>query len=608
MPEVLLINMPYGVLERPSIALGNLQAALERAGVATRTLNANLRFAARAGMKAYCAIGMSSAADLVGEWTFSEAAFGAIPCEGYQEGVYLTHFEALGITRSEFWRGMEGLRGLASGFVEEIAQEVVASGARVVGCTSVFQQHTASLAVLRRVKELAPAVVTMLGGANCEGPMGLATRRNFPWVDYVVSGEAEELIVPLVHGRVSHGVLDGSFCAVAPRATVKDLDALPVPVFDDYFAELASCGLGITPGLPVETARGCWWGAKHHCTFCGLNGSGMGFRVKSAGRALEELAALRSRYGVSNFLIVDNILSMDYFKTVVPALKGQGYHFFVETKANLKRSQLEDLVAAGVSWLLPGLESLHDDVLRLMDKGTTGLTNLQTLKWARELGLHVAWTMLCQFPGEDDAWYAEMAAYVPWLQHLQPPGAVCPVGYHRFSPYHARPSDYGIVHQPCPAYAAVYPVPAAELVDLAYFFVDAPGSVRTGVEGPGLALLRARVREWAQSWGNRRALPVVLSMAEREDGVLEILDTRAVAPCRRHLLTGRAREVYLACDSAQTVASLGGNVEDVLEELVGKRILLRQGQRYLALATAGSLPALPDASTFPGGTLTQVGG
>lgn len=32
--------------------------------------------------------------------------------------------------------------------------------------------------------------------------------------------------------------------------------------------------------LVLEGARGCWWGEKHHCTFCGLNGSLMKFRSK----------------------------------------------------------------------------------------------------------------------------------------------------------------------------------------------------------------------------------------------------------------------------------------------------------------------------------------
>ncbi len=57
-----------------------------------------------------------------------------------------------------------------------------------------------------------------------------------------------------------------------------------------------------------------------HCTFCGLNGSSMAFRSKSPGRVLAEIRELEARYGCSRFETVDNILDMDYFKNVLPAL------------------------------------------------------------------------------------------------------------------------------------------------------------------------------------------------------------------------------------------------------------------------------------------------
>src|SRR3954465_271775 len=45
----------------------------------------------------------------------------------------------------------------------------------------------------------------------------------------------------------------------------------------------------LRPLMLIETARGCWWGAKNHCTFCGLNGETMGFRAKSADRVMTEI-------------------------------------------------------------------------------------------------------------------------------------------------------------------------------------------------------------------------------------------------------------------------------------------------------------------------------
>jgi magnesium-protoporphyrin IX monomethyl ester (oxidative) cyclase len=61
--------------------------------------------------------------------------------------------------------------------------------------------------------------------------------------------------------------------------------------------------------LLLETSRGCWWGAKQHCTFCGLNGGAMAFRSKSAERVVEEIRYLRDRYGVESLSVVDNILT-----------------------------------------------------------------------------------------------------------------------------------------------------------------------------------------------------------------------------------------------------------------------------------------------------------
>ena len=63
----------------------------------------------------------------------------------------------------------------------------------------------ASLALLRRVRELDPGVITMLGGANCETVMGEATHRCFPWVDYVVSGEADGLVTGCLRLALTRG-------------------------------------------------------------------------------------------------------------------------------------------------------------------------------------------------------------------------------------------------------------------------------------------------------------------------------------------------------------------------------------------------------------------
>src|SRR5262249_61544426 len=91
-----------------------------------------------------------------------------------------------------------------------------------------------------------------------------------------------------------------------PRAA---LDALPAPDYAEYFDRAASLELPTdSVWIPFESARGCWWGARHHCTFCGLNGTTMRFRAKSPQRVLDELTTQARRYRNFRFEAADNIL------------------------------------------------------------------------------------------------------------------------------------------------------------------------------------------------------------------------------------------------------------------------------------------------------------
>ena len=60
--------------------------------------------------------------------------------------------------------------------------------ADLVGFTSMFTQNLASVALARRLKAHRPSIVTVLGGANCESPMGEEYARKLDPIDFVFSG------------------------------------------------------------------------------------------------------------------------------------------------------------------------------------------------------------------------------------------------------------------------------------------------------------------------------------------------------------------------------------------------------------------------------------
>lgn len=603
--DTCLVHMPYAAVERPSIGLGLLQSSLLNSGLTARVLYANLAFAERIGLPTFDALCRMAPERLLGEWTFSQAAFGQQTADE-RPSLHGLPDRLGGVPMAE---ALARVRAETDDFVDHMARAVLQTRPRVVGCTSSFQQHCASLALLRRIRALDPSVVTVIGGANCEGRMGAVLARSFDWVDVVFSGEADLAIVSLVRELVARGrdfdpdsLPEGSITAgrardgSPPRAIVHDLQKLPVPTYDDYLTALSASTLGhrVRPTLLAESSRGCWWGQRKHCTFCGLNGSGMSYRSKSASRTLAELDALSTRYGHTSFEMVDNILDLAYLDELLLPLAERGgpYALFYETKANLRRHQVERLVDAGVHRIQPGIENLHDQALRAIDKGCTTAHNLQLLKWSRGAGLGVVWSILVGIPGESDDWWAETAQWMPLIEHLEPPSGVSPIHFQRFSPYHARAGEYGLSLRPAPVHRQLFPLSDADLAELAYHFEDTAGAVPEA--GEGRQALESAVAGWKDAWARPRKPR--LHMGER-DGELVIEDTRRCAVAPRHSLRGLDAELYRACDAFRSPAQVArecegfasvAEVERVADGLRERGLLLRRGGRLFALATSGT--------------------
>jgi ribosomal peptide maturation radical SAM protein 1 len=626
--DVVLVSMPFAEVQRPSIALGLLRASLANTKIQSEVIYGNFGLAETIGLVAYQAMQSVPTDHLLGEWCFAGRLFpdSADNDEEYLDLVLDVRGNGFPVELEQRKDQMRWVRTQCHSYVDWLADTIVARKPGIVGCSSVFQQHCASLALLKRIRELSPDTVLLMGGANCEGEMGVETLRVFPWVDCVVSGEADAIFADLCrllldqgrdvdaftlpYGAISQRHLKTAFQVVSqdavpvPRPLIRDLDSLPVPDYDHYFEALRGSTLSnmIEPGLLAESSRGCWWGEKFHCTFCGLNGEGMKYRSKSPDRVLAELSELKRRYGIRDIQFVDNILDMSFFKTLLPQLAaaGEEYALFYETKANLKREQVELLAKAGVRWIQPGIENLDDQVLALIAKGNSALMNLQLLKWSREFGIDAAWNLLCGVPGESDVWYSEMAKWLPAIFHLQPPTGVSRVRYDRFSPYHMRPQDFGLTLEPSRAYSYVYPLPKESLMRLAYSFQDSgrPRHVHRGLsDQPGQLELQEVVWQWNEIWRNSRP---VLQAYDEGDRVL-FFDTRPCASQRSWTAGGLEAEVYRLCDSAQTRAALipqlsarrGAEVsrqeiDPAIDNLLENQVLLSLNGKLLALGVSPS--------------------
>jgi hypothetical protein len=215
----------------------------------------------------------------VGEWIFSQALFDwdAAHDERYLAEVLLTPPSWLGRnpsrppSRGEV-RAILEARDAVRAFVDWCAERVVDAQPRIVGFTSVFQQHLASLALAKRIKRCGRGL-HRVGGANCEATIGHQTV-SFPFVDAVVSGEADHVFADLAL-QVWAGPRGPRFGVIAgdgrhPSAGLRAHAGGPPPRRPSYRTtpafRPAAAALAPVSGVFVKPRRH-WWGERMHCRF-----------------------------------------------------------------------------------------------------------------------------------------------------------------------------------------------------------------------------------------------------------------------------------------------------------------------------------------------------
>ena len=483
--QVALVNMPFSYSKYPSIQLGTLSALLKSKGIPVDCHHLNVRFAHKIGVPLYETICEKRA--LFGEWIFSYLLFRDNPKRAEYPRLFKPLFEQLTKESSHPASFFENMSARTAPQFLTWAQTAIDWGQyTIVGFTSTFDQNVASLTMAKLIKDLYPNVTIVFGGANYDGEMGLEYFRAFPFIDHVVVGEGEEVFPELVRyilagkvGTIPNGVTyrTGGTTAFTPNHSLfSDFAKTGPPDYDDYYhllAELGEAAQGLDRILLYEGSRGCWWGEKHHCTFCGLNAQSMKFRAKSSEQAAKEMAYLSSRYDTARFRLVDNIIDMKYIENLFGRFAADhcDLDVFIETKSNLQKSQIRTLAAGGVKCMQPGLESLSFNQLQAMDKGVTPMQNIICLKWSAYYRIAVSWNILLGFPGETNEDYRRQIDLIPSLFHLHPPEATGKFWLQRFSPYYTKPHEYGVrITGPWTAYEYVYDSRQVDLRKIAYDF------------------------------------------------------------------------------------------------------------------------------------------
>lgn len=635
--EVVLVQMPFAPLKQAPLALLQLQAALERALgglVTTRIVYPSHDFGTRLGLRLYHQIAYvdsslrSGEMSGLGDWFFREAAF---PTAADNTADYRArYFPEDSADRFIDFDEVLAWRARATSMLEDIIEKYALDSAGLVGLTSMFAQHAASIALARLLKQSANAPLVVIGGANCEGPMGQALADAVPYFDAVFSGpglvsfpayvraclSGDDARVPDIRGVLrKRQAAEGLEAPKAAHESVGEELDINAPLRLDYDAfleafEHAFAGT-LEPVLTFETSRGCWWGARAHCPFCGLNGSTMAYRAMRPPNAValfERLFQYVPRTRV--FECVDNIMPAEYPATVFPSVTPPpGVAVYYEVKADLSAGQLASMTRAGIRLIQPGIEALSTPSLKALRKGTTAAGNILLLKYCLGYGVAPIWNLLIGIPLEDrpEDIYAKYADDIPRLAHLPPPWAVFTVRIDRFSPYFTRPGDYGLSLRPKAFYSFVYPFDARILSDLAYYFDDANAGEAPYARAAAAwhPILHERVRAWRDAWQARDASARPALFLQECAGAHRLHDSRGgrqtdeiVAPpvARALALSSMPTRVSRLCERLEQEGYTG--TDGILAELRERELLFEEDDRLIGLVHLGPPPRWP---SLPGG-------
>lgn len=619
---VVLVTMPWATLSQPSLQLGLLHGALRAAGMASRVMHLNLELLAFLDAlppEDKVEFGLLDYFPRTGYTALSDYIFFTPPLATSAHATELAAFEDYirptadsGVAYRREHALAVALRRRIPAFLDHAARQVLSSAPAAVGFSCTFNQLVPSLALSRRIKEIEPGVKIVLGGANLAGVRGETLIGLCDWIDVVARGDGERVAPAvfrsLIQGRVpdpAPGLCarDGGSVRITPEdgGCRVPMAETPLPAFGDYFERLERSPLAAhaerVVSLPLESSRGCWWGEKAKCRFCGVDQELLAFDRKPVARIIAEMRALARDHQLLEFFLVDPCAEPAAVAAVFGALHEEGIdaRAWFQTKADLDHETIRTLARVGLRRVFIGLESLSTKALKLMGKGTTALQGVRCLKWGAHNGIQMIWNFLYGFPGEDPVEYDALAVRVPALHHLQPPADVARVSLARSSEYFDRAEEYGIeslgpANRAMGFIARGLGASEAQVWDLAGYFEHR----LRGAPDPDLYAARCveAMKDWQRKAGDAAGRLVL----HRGPGFVRVLDGRD-SRRRSHLFEGVEAHLYLACADGGSPRRLHAGlppefrdatdpdaIRAFLDRAVNDDLMFRDHGQYLALA------------------------
>lgn len=315
-----------------------------------------------------------------------------------------------------------------------------------------------TLEIIKRIKLKDHSKIIILGGPNCYNISGEDSNfrlhhdlQNF--ADVVVVGEGEETLVEVVSRIRASKPLDKCRGIAIPlkkswyfngfAGPIKHLNELPFPDFQAYnLTEYKN-----TYSLPILTSRGCIM----KCVFCTDTHFWSPYRYRSAKNVMSEITHLYKEYKIRFVSFNDSLINGNCknFFNLCNLLIGSkldirwGGNCRVDRRLNPRF--LRKMRKAGCEYLILGIESASNKILRLMHKGFTIEEVGHFIYDCHEVGINIEANWVVGFPGETEEDFMATADFITKHEGLIKRNIFSTLTINQFSYLNNHKEEFGII-------------------------------------------------------------------------------------------------------------------------------------------------------------------
>ena len=297
----------------------------------------------------------------------------------------------------------------------EIGEVISGFKPEVVGVSSMTASFVSALNVCQIAKKINPAIVTVMGGKHPTALPDLTLKNKA--VDFVVFGEGEETFRELLENlEKPDEILSASVISIAsikglahkdsngdirinpPRPYLKNIDALPFPIFE---SKLQKYNFENTTNPEAYTwiilsARGC----PFQCLYCASDRS---VRFRSPENVAEEIRLVKEKYGITRFCFEDDSFSLnkDRLLKLCSMLQAEKVKWICNTRVDLLDEPIvKSMKESGCLNVAIGIESGSEKTLGAIKKKITIEKVHDAVKLLRKNKILVTGYFMIGFPWE----------------------------------------------------------------------------------------------------------------------------------------------------------------------------------------------------------------